>query len=454
MRKVRHALITLLLLIAALLGLATLAGFSPAYLLAAPGVGTGIGAKLLCSARYVSGLSREQAFSDLVQYSPILENLTIEYDDAARKVTASLFGLSETSASHLPGLGCTIDYPEVDVRDGGMPLPAVDTAAYWPAGDLAYPPGEAIQALVEDLVDSDNAAGLNTRALAVVYRGDLVAEVYDQGVSAQTPLLGWSMAKSLMSVMLGNLAYRDKLTMSGSPGFHQWSDDRRAAITLPQLLTMTDGLAFSEQYDPGDDATTMLFTEPFAARYVLQKPLVHEPGAHFNYSSGTANLLSLVYFNNTGASLRSSYRDFMENIYVPMAFQHAVFEVDAGGVFMGSSYFYASARDWARIGQLMLNGGVINGRRLVSADWVRKATSPNTAENDAAYGYQWWLNRGNAQLRWPDLPEDAFAAQGNRQQWVMVVPSRETVIVRLGWTAGSYPANQRFAAILDALLEN
>jgi len=179
--------------------------------------------------------------------------------------------------------------------------------------------------------------------------------------------------------------------------------------------------------------------------------LARQPGSYFSYSSGTANLLSQIHFNNTGANLQSSYLDFLANLYEPMAFQNAVFEVDASGVFMGSSYFYASARDWARLGQLMLDDGVVNGQRLVSSDWIRAATSPNSSENETAYGYQWWLNRGDSQLRWPDLPEDSFAAQGNRQQWVMIIPSRDVVIVRLGWTAGRYPGNDRFAEILQSL---
>jgi CubicO group peptidase (beta-lactamase class C family) len=134
-----------------------------------------------------------------------------------------------------------------------------------------------------------------------------------------------------------------------------------------------------------------------------------------------------------------------------MGFQHAVFETDASGVFMGSSYFYASARDRARMGQLMLNGGVLNGHRLVTEAWVALATSPNQSENDKAYGYQWWLNRGNESLRFPELPEDVYYANGNRQQLVMVFPSQQAVIVRLGWTSGRYPVADNFARILDAL---
>ncbi|MCB1670800.1 MAG: serine hydrolase [Gammaproteobacteria bacterium] len=451
MKVLRRFLVIFGSLVVLLVILASLAGYPPGYLIAAPGVGTGIGAKLLCSARYVSGFDRDQAFDDLVQYSPILTNLSISYDENRKTVTTSLFGFSETTASYLPGLGCAIDYAGFDARAAGMTPPQTAAGADWPAGSRVNAPRQDIQQLLESEIAEDNAAGLNTRALLIARHGSIVAESYAQGVDSTTPLLGWSMSKSLSSIMLGNLAYRGLLDLTATPGFPEWAADGRAAISIRNLLNMTDGLDFSERYDPGDDSTAMLFTVPSASAYVLKKPLAHPPGTWFNYSSGTASLLSLIYFNSTGGTLSASYRDFMDNIYRPMGFQNAVFEVDASGVFMGSSYFYASARDWARIGQLMLDDGVINDQRLVSGSWVREATTPNSSENEKAYGFQWWLNRGDARLRWPDLPEQAFAAQGNRQQWVMVIPSQDTVIVRLGWTAGYYPVNRQFARILDAL---
>lgn len=193
---------------------------------------------------------------------------------------------------------------------------------------------------------------------------------------------------------------------------------------------------------------------PSAAAYVLDKPLIHPPGTHFNYSSGTGNLLSKLYFDHTGGTLQSAYNDYIENIFIPLSFQDAIFETDASGVFVGSSYFYASARDWARLGQLMLNSGEINGRRIVSKEWVENSTAANDTENNKAYGYQWWLNDGGPSLRWPDLPRDSFAAQGNRQQYLMVLPSSEAVIVRVGWTSGNYPVNERFARILSAVKES
>ena len=447
----KKVLTGIVIVVAALLGLASTQGFTPVYLYHAPAVATGIGAKLLCSARFVTDQTRERAFADLIQYSPILEYLDVRYDEDAATVTASLFGLSERTASWRPGIGCALHYEDhrerrtIEVRQ----LPVL--ASRWPHGDRVDTIDPQVQSATDSLVARDNEQGLDTRALLVVRDGEVVAESYAQGARPDSQLLGWSMAKSLTSIMLGNLEYRGLLDLEGAPDFARWEDDERAAIRIPHLLTMSDGLAFSEEYQPGDDATAMLFTEPSASAYALRRPLAHEPGTHFNYSSGTAVLLARLHHEVTGGTPQAAYTDYIDHIAVPMGFQHSTFEVDTAGVFGGSSYFYASARDWARLGQLMLDDGVINGHRLVSRDWVDRAVQPNPTDNGPRYGYQWWLNRGGENLRWPDLPADAFAAQGNREQRVMVIPSEDVVIVRLGWTSGSYPDNERFAGLLEAL---
>ena len=447
---IKKLLLSCIVVFAVVLGGLAFVGITPAFIIYGPGVASGIGSKLLCSAEYVIGNTKEQAFDDLVQYSPILAQITYSYDEQARSVTASLFGLKEKTASYIPGLGCAVDYAGYTERQQLQVQTLQKNNALWPAGNTVNTIDPAIQAKVDAIVAADNEAGLNTRALLVVHSGQVIAESYAQGMTPQSPLLGWSMAKSLNAIMLGNLEMRGLIDLTAKPQFSQWQNDERSAISIEHLLTMTDGLAFSEEYNPGDDATAMLFTSASPSDYVLGMPRAAAPGTRFNYSSGTANILSRLYTDTLGGP-QAAYDNFIERIFQPMAFQDAVFETDATGVFMGSSYFYAAARDWARMGQLMLNGGVLNGQRLVTQQWVERATAPNNSENDKAYGYQWWLNRGNAQLRIPQLPEDAFYANGNRQQLVMVIPSRDTVIVRLGWTAGRYPSGENFSQILDAL---
>ena len=426
-----------------------LVGLPLNYLIYGPAVASGIGSKLLCSANYVSGYSKEQAFRDLVQYHWFFEHLTIEYDDANKSVTTSLYGIQEKTATALPHIGCAVDYPGVNVRRELVTQDTSLSTSPWPQGSGGNTIDDELQRLVENIVDSDNNRGLNTRALLVVNAGRIVAETYDQEASPKMPLLGWSMAKSLMAVILGNLEYRNLIDLNRPPGFLEWGDGR-SLITTVNMLNMADGLEFSEEYNPGDDATAMLFTEPSAANYALQKLAKHKPGSFFNYSSGTAILLAKVHQDALG-TMQIAYNDFIEKVFLPMGFQHAVFETDASGVFVGSSYFYASARDWARLGQLMLNRGMINSQRIVSEEWVRRATTPNNTSNEKAYGYQWWLNGGDEEMRFEGLPADTFYASGNRQQFVMVFPSLDTIIVRLGWTAGSYPVEQNFGQILRRL---
>ena len=447
----KKLLFGLFIIIPAMLGVAAILGIPPSYIAAAPGVGTGIGAKLLCSSKYVSGFSEEQALEDLVQFSPILNYLNVEFDDNNRRVRTSLFGIRSATASYVPGIGCAIDYAGFDQRQAFQARELPVLTSHWPHGTRVETINDDIQSLLDDIVMRDNNNNLDTRALLVVHNGRVVAQSYAGGARADTPLLGWSMAKSMTAIMLGNLELRSLLDVNDTPGFLEWAEDSRVDIRIEDLLTMTDGLAFTERYNPGDDATAMLFTEPAASAYVLRQRQLHAPGSHFNYSSGTANLLSRIFFDRTGGSLQSAWNDYVANVVVPMSLQHTVFEADASGVFKGSSYLYASAQDWARMGQLMLDEGVINGRRIVSRDWVRRSTSPNQSDNGVAYGYQWWLNAGAARLRWPDLPEDAYAAQGNREQILMVVPSANAVLVRLGWSDPGYPVNARFREILDAL---
>ena len=308
------------------------------YIIYGPNVASGIGSKLLCSSIYVTGYSREQAFSDLVQYSSILEQLTIEYDDANRIVTTSLFGIQEKSASVLPNLGCAVNYEGHTQRQELATQAGPKNQSPWPLGDGVATIDANMQRLIQSLVTSDNAAGLNTRALLVAHDGSIIAEAYDQEATESSPLLGWSMAKSLMAVALGNLEYRGLLDLDQAPGFSEWNDEREQ-ISIVDMLNMADGLEFSEEYNPGDDATAMLFTVPSASAYVLQKDALHKPGIFFNYSSGTANLLSKVHQDTLG-SPQIAYDDFRENIFLPIGFQDAVFETDASGVFVGLSLIH------------------------------------------------------------------------------------------------------------------
>ncbi len=436
--------LVLLLLIGLLLFMLPRMGLSLSNLQANIDVGGAMSAKLACSARYVSGFDAAQAKADVVSYSPIFELMSISHDDQRQRTEASLLGMGAAAAQYRPGLGCTLErssnfqldslqVPDLPAREG-----------LWPLGEQVQSADEALQEKMAAMLARDNQAGLQTRALVVVHDGEVKAESYAQGITGQTPLLGWSMGKSITAMMFGRMEMQGLLSVTQDNLFPAWANDERRTITLENLLQMTSGLAFSEVYAPGSDATDMLFLAPSAAAVALRSPSAYPPGTHFAYSSGTTNLLMQLMTERLGGP-QAALNYLRQQIFAPLGIRNAVFEPDPSGVMVASSFIYASPRDWARLGLANLN------QSLVSQDWSRRAQTVNSSANGPAYGYQFWLNTGGEELRWPDLPADAYAMTGNRQQVVMIVPSRNTVIVRLGWSPGGYPTSSNFADLISVL---
>jgi CubicO group peptidase (beta-lactamase class C family) len=425
-------------------------GIPPRGLPDAVAVGTGLTAKLACSGYFLSGMSEAQNRADVASYSPAARavSLTRQGDDT---FLADIAGYGTAVARYRPGLGCTLQYPDAP-SFGSLEAPAIAArSGDWPQGEDVRAYHEPVQRLLEELLEEDRRAGLDTRALLVVQDGTVAAEAYAEGFGVATPLLGWSMAKSVTAILLGRQEALGLVQVGETGLFPEWTTDERSAISLRDLLQMVSGLAFEEPYVPGSDSTRMLFLSPSAAAVALQSSLAHSPGEHFYYSSGTTNLLAYLAWLRIGSDSQAMLDFFARELAAPLGLRHTTFEVDASGVYVGSSFLYAPARDWARLGLLMLNDGVANDRRLLPAGWVARATAPNGSANDPRYGYQFWLNGGGKELRWPDLDPDAYAMMGNRGQVVMMLPTRGALIVRLGWTAGEYPTSERLGR-LQALL--
>ena len=407
---------------------------------------TGLGAKLACSGRFISGFDDARILDDLASYAAINRQLSLDF--GVDRVEVSLFGLAPASATYRPGLGCTVNHGDTALVDALQPPARSTPPAQWPARDGGF---TAQQAAVEAALAADNAEGLQTRALLVLQRGELVAESYAPGYNADSQLLGWSMGKSLMAIALGRMEALGLLPASPEgPLFPEWGDDDRARIRLVQLLQMTSGLRWQEDYIPGSDSTHMLFHARNASSVALRSPGLHVPGKHFYYSSGTSNLLARFAVARLGGP-QAQLDFFYAQLLHPLGMHHTVLEPDAEGVVVASSFVYASARDWARLGQLLLDDGRLQGRLFLPAGWVARATAPNTSANEPRYGYQLWLNDGGAALRWPDLPRSAFAMLGNRGQAVLMVPEQALVVVRLGWTAGAYPLSRKMGELLSRL---
>jgi len=417
-------------------------------------VGTALGAKLACSGRYLSGLDEQQVSADLASYTPVTRLLNFRYDDAQHRVSTNMLGMGAIAARYREGLGCTLEIGDTTPLDVLRVAPLSPSSAMWPAGGSTATPHAPLQREAARLLAQDNAAGQQTRALLVVHRGRIAAEVYAPGFTADTPLLGWSMGKSLTAILFGQMEMQGLVAVEERDLFASWHDDARAQISIENLLHMASGLAFAEVYAPGSDATAMLFGAHNAAAVALRSPLAYAPGTHWAYSSGTTNILAQLATRRLGGP-QATLDWITQRLLAPLGMRHTVVEVDPSGVFVGSSYVYASARDWARLGQLMLNEGVLNGTRIVTPDWVARARTPASSRNEQRYGYQFWLNSAaptnTENLRWPQLPADVYAMRGNRAQNVMIVPSADTVIVRLGWSAKTYPIAERVTALLAVL---
>jgi CubicO group peptidase (beta-lactamase class C family) len=350
------------------------------------------------------------------------------------RATSSILGvLVPQTAWATTGFGCTLD----DGRPA-LPVPTpVDPAAnpYATAAPAAPQPGVRAaldHAFGTDLSAADRAA-LGTRAVVVLKDGELVAERYADGFGPATPQLGWSMAKSVTNLLVGRLVQEGEVALDDDHLRPEWDGDRRADITVRQLLQMTSGLAWDETYALNTPITRMLYLEHDMGAYVAAQDLAHDPGTYQQYSSGSSTLLCSILAERTGRGPNLP-RDLL---FAPLGLAGAVLEPDAVGTPVCSSYLWATPREWAAVGQFALDDGVWNGQRLLPSGWLADSTKAVdvTSAEPAPYASGWWPNRRvDGSLVEAGLPADAFFAEGHDGQWTIVVPSQRLVVVRLGFT--------------------
>ena len=418
-------------------------------------IATGYAAKIVCSGHFVAERSVEDMLGDLPD-NPLVPFLRTSADDEAGTVTTTLLGAWGSTAYATEGLGCTLaDEDPGFTALPPLPGPALD--APWPEGVLASPapPGtddEALIAAIDLAFTEDDPDGRlrSTRAVVVVKDGALIAERYAEGFSPDTPLLGWSMGKSLADAITGRLVAEGVLSPDDADLRPEWRGDERASITVQHLLTMTDGLAFEEVYDPDTDATQMLFRSGSTADFAAEKPLLAPPGTRWEYSSGTTNLLCAAAHEASGLGPELA----RELVFAPLGMSSAVLEPDASGQLVCSSFPYATARDWARFGQWYLDDGVWDGQRLLPEGWVEESLRHIDVDADEPYGRQWWLNEApDGTLRMPTVPADAAWASGNEGQQVVVIPSEGLVVVRLGFSGEFSGVDWGLEPMLEGIID-
>lgn len=408
-------------------------------------------AKIVCSGVFVAGRDAARVMREDVREHghPVMRFMHVTVDREARLVHARFLGFAGGGlALARTGTGCAA-VPDGDIevartyRHTLAPAPP-PRAAPWPDGDAPATTVPSLQALVED----DHLAGPGMRAVVMVRNGRIVAERYGEGFDARAPLAGWSMTKTVTAALVGTLVRQGRVSLAQRALFRAWRDDERAAITLADLMAMSSGLRFDEGYGDVSDVTRMLYLEPDMAGYVARLPAEAAPGTRYSYSSGSSVLLSRAWQEAVRDPARSLQYP-REALFAPLGMHTALMEADARGTLVGSSYMMASARDWARFAQFLLDDGTWRGQRLLPDGFVALMRSPAPASAGVYSRAQTWLRGpGGAAAAGYALPADTFWMLGHDGQSIALVPSLRLAIVRLGITPAT--AGYRPQALLAA----
>jgi CubicO group peptidase (beta-lactamase class C family) len=451
-------------------GLAVTIGAAMAIRLAvqAGAIGAGYAAKQICSGVLVAQLPEQfvvetDVLPRLATVGPLAQLLDYELDINKRQVTAHMLGQTVT-ARHRPRYGCTLGeageaplFPFLNTApEMGNELGAATVGSAQPTLTSQGGKSAALESALDAAFAEPLERGRNTLAVIVMHRGQIVAERYGSPVTPETPMQGWSMNKSLMATFVGRQINQGHLQLSDAVVTALQAAGAGGAtvakvnpdLTLRHLLSMTTGFDFSERYFPGDDVTDMLYRQAGMWRSAPNTGHAFPPGEQWAYSSGDINTASLMWQQSLQGE---PYPDWIRTHFSqPLALTEIVLEPDASGVQVGSSYAYLTPRDWARMGQLWLDAW--HGRsEVISREWQRLAVTPGTAKGGEIYGLGFWLNTGHRAF--PSAPENTFHAGGNSGQFVVVMPERELVVVRLGLTLNESRADMDvlLADVLAAL---
>ena len=392
---------------------------------------SGYSAKNTCSSVFLA--NRSLAFTDATDnnFSPI--NIASDQIDLEEQsATTSTLGLLTRKAIYREGLGSVLITKDFD------PLKTILVPKRMAPNDTeAYPYGNAPQVdtvfnnVDYEMLDQKISSIFNdvnkTRAVVAIYKNQIIAEKYAEGFDKDSKILGWSMTKSVLSTVFGIMQHLGKINVKDKAPVAAWQNDDRKEITIHNLLQMNSGLEWDENYEEISDVTKMLFLEEDMTKTQIQKPLVSLPNSAWNYSSGTSNLLSGILREQLGS--QQAYLDFWYHELIDkIGMSSMIIETDLTGHYVGSSYAWATPRDWGKLGLLYLHRGNWNGLQLFNPRWTDYITEPAPNSN-GSYGAHFWLN---ANGKFKDLPRNMFYADGYQGQFVFVIPDKQLVLVRMG----------------------
>ena len=407
-------------------------------------VATGLVAHNLCAKIFVSGLDPNTVFAETIDRDGIrLLGWGLKYrlDRAGQTVDASLAGLLGSRAMFHEGLGCVLLHGTREPYLLKSDIAALRTPKTPPLlGEIADPtaiePADpALKAALDHAFEEPARPPFRrTKAVVVVHEDKVIAERYAAGIGIDTPLLGFSMTKSVVNALIGILTQQGLVTPSMPPPISEWraANDPRHEIEVEHLMRMTTGLDLDETNSGFDPSSQMVYLHDDMAGFAVKAALVAPPGKRWAYSSPTTEILARIIRDAVGGpeqTLAFAWRE----LFNPLGMRNVTLEFDGAGTLQGSSYMLASARDWARFGLLYLNDGVIGGRRVLHEDWVDFSAA---ATRDTDYGAGFWTNRSDHERARErvrmGIPHDAFFASGDLGQRIVIIPSQRLVIVRLG----------------------
>lgn len=414
---------------------------------------SGYASKYMATSVYYAGHSLEHINSN-DNNVPLIKLASTVLNEKQQSSSAHVYGLMNRTAVYKEGIGSLLVQEDPsEINNLLLPNRNFDESP------LPYPHGQgaAIDTVLENVdyealkkaiatAFKDNDIQ-KTRSVLVLYKGILLGERYANSYTKDTPILGWSMTKSIVSTLYGILEYQGKLSVSDPLSFESWKGDDRSNLTINHMLRMQSSLEWNEDYGGISDVTKMLFLAQDMGDVQVQKPLVAAPTEIWNYSSGTTNLLSKnlrTYFESPQEYIDFLYSDFGDLI----GMNSLLIEQDGSGTYVGSSYGWASTRDWGRFGQLYLQRGNWNGKTLFNDSWVDYITTP-TAHSKGDYGAHFWLNAGGV---YPNVPKDLFSSNGHDGQFVYIIPSEDLVVVRTGLSEGAdYNADLLLSGIIKSI---